>query len=716
MKTTMKKFAACLLAMLLAVQIIPAMAEEVIYSSNQVDTSAYYRDKLEITNKGGSYLLINQTTQLEVNEGYTVKWESSNTDVATVDQDGLVTAVGAGEAIITAKENKQSAKENITVINPEQRYKITYTVTYPANAVIQLYPDVAPSSPKNSSFTVQTPPVTGGEAASVELDNGDYNTDNYTMTGWKAADGTVYAKGETIQVSGDIKLTAVFESEYDGGAKKGKSRFLATDNGVTYFTTGAKDKNAPEEYINETWKYLSIYCYPSVDENGNEMYTFRLPEATREVKKQGEGYNLNSENGAAEKTFIGYRLLKILGVDDISAYTDKVYGISEQVTLPRSTTTDGYYFAPVFEEGQTGVAQVRITYNGKTTYIAQGALSAEGIAALAGTEWVGSSWDKKEASIGGDANTAIDSNYLDSNSMPTLKSILRAYGLTAENPADWNLTWYKIANCNTGYYIVGNLVKNKTTVTAKATMVIVINGQRGKLVYNGEEQSFGEYTASSNDPKFDASKVRVVKEGGIAVTRKDCGVEPMKLNASDFAYDDPDVNASFIVSNGWLKITPATVTVHLSGNLEKLWGQDDPDYSEYLVFDGLCGDDTIDVKVTREEGEDASFYRISIYGGDQSNSNYKINFTDGILVITMPPVKIRSSLEGVTEVTAATEITLTAEMDGLDTEHYNIQWQMAEAPGSDVMQDIEGANDITYTYILNESTAGRHVRVVVTLK
>ena len=714
MKINMKKLAAWMLALLLVFQMMPALAESEI--SNVLQTNSELREKLEISASNGSYLLINQSEQLSVPAGYTVEWNSSNEDVATIDSDGYVTAVGAGETQITAKEGTQTAKETITVINPDLSYAVTYEVKYPADAVIQLYPDIAPSKPQSRTFTVKSAPTTGGETASIELDSGTYDTDNYKMIGWADADGNVHTPGEEISIDKDVKMTAVFEGGYEGGAKKGKSRFLATDGGTTYFTTGASDKNAPDEYKNEKWKFLSIYCYPSVDENGNKMYTFRLPEATREVRNEGEGYNINTASGAASKTFIGYRLLKILGVDDISAYTDKVYGISEQVTLPMATTADGYYFAPVFEEGQTGEAQVRINYNGKTTYISQGKLTQAGMDALAEKQWTGSNWQNMEASIGGNVDTPVDSDYIDEFEMPSVKSILRSYGMSAENPDDWDVIWYKIARSNVGYYIVGHLVKEEEPTETKENMVIVINGKKGKLVYNGEEQSFGEFVATSNDPDFDPEKVKVVKEGGIAVSRKDCGITPMPLTVDDFAYDDPDANPVFVVSSGSLKITPATVTVSLSENLEKIWGQEDPDYSEYLVYDGLYGDDKIDVKVTREQGEEADFYTLSVYGDQEKNGNYKVQFEDGILVINMPPITIKSSLEGVESAPAGTEVTLTAEMDGLDTEHYNIQWQMGETADVSQMEDISGANDISYTYILDETTADKYFRVVVTLK
>jgi uncharacterized protein YjdB len=66
-------------------------------------------------------LTLNDSEKLEVtvstsNDGvYTVAWESSNTQVATVDDDGLVTAVGVGTANITASAGNRSVACAVTV-------------------------------------------------------------------------------------------------------------------------------------------------------------------------------------------------------------------------------------------------------------------------------------------------------------------------------------------------------------------------------------------------------------------------------------------------------------------------------------------------------------------------------------------------------------------------------------------------------------------------
>lgn len=263
------------------------------------------------------------------------------------------------------------------------------------------------------------------------------------------------------------------------------------------------------------------------------------------------------------------------------------------------------------------------------------------------------------------------------------------------------------------FRVVGETQTEKGKTESAEKMIIIINGQKTKTEYNGQIQT-STYTATSNDENFDETRLKLTEEGKTHLASgKNCGTYKDKLTADDFTYEGEDVE--IVISNGWLKITPATVTVRLKGNIEKLWGQDDPDYSQYLEYEGLYGDDTIDVEVSREAGENAGYYQLTVNAGEQSNENYKFDFPDGLLVINIPQVKVRSSLEGVKSAPAGTEVTLTAVMEKLDSDRYHIQWQMGDTPDPSQMKDIEGANGVTYTYIFNEETVGKYFRVVISL-
>ena len=120
MKTTIKKTAATLLAILLAIQAMPVLAG--IYASNEVQTESQMQEVLRIINESGPSVLKGQTLQLFLPDGYeNVVWSSSNEDVATVDQDGLVTAVDVGKTTITVKAGSDESSTVIKVVAPAEK-------------------------------------------------------------------------------------------------------------------------------------------------------------------------------------------------------------------------------------------------------------------------------------------------------------------------------------------------------------------------------------------------------------------------------------------------------------------------------------------------------------------------------------------------------------------------------------------------------------------
>ena len=102
MKTTMKKTAAYLLALLLVIQMVPAFADTT-YSGTYIQKDVTYRDAIEITpGLDIDILKVGMENQLTVSSDYrNIVWESDHPEIATVDEDGLVKAVGAGKVTIT---------------------------------------------------------------------------------------------------------------------------------------------------------------------------------------------------------------------------------------------------------------------------------------------------------------------------------------------------------------------------------------------------------------------------------------------------------------------------------------------------------------------------------------------------------------------------------------------------------------------------------------
>lgn len=246
----------------------------------------------------------------------------------------------------------------------------------------------------------------------------------------------------------------------------------------------------------------------------------------------------------------------------------------------------------------------------------------------------------------------------------------------------------------------------------KDKMVIVINGGTQTSPYTGEEQTFGEYEATSTNKAFDPEKVRTTRE--IAVAATECGYYMMELQEADFAYDDPSVKALFVINDGYLKIAPAVVTV-TPDDLTKTAGEEDPELTASVT--GLIHEeDVIEYTLARDEGEYAGTFAIKATG-EEIQGNYRIQYNEGVFTILAAEgnpkrVTITSNIAPGEPAYAGTEIILTAHPEGFEGENYTLQWQRT----LDLVtwEDIPGATDLTFTYILDEETAQYRWRVVAT--
>ena len=128
---------------------------------------------------------VGSTVQLTANEAAT--WSTSAASVATVDANGLVTAVGAGTASITAT----------STADPDRRASVTITVTAPAVRNVT----VSPSS------AIMKPGDTQGFVANVDADPGVARTVTWASTNTAVA--TVTAAGVVTAVApGATTITA----------------------------------------------------------------------------------------------------------------------------------------------------------------------------------------------------------------------------------------------------------------------------------------------------------------------------------------------------------------------------------------------------------------------------------------------------------------------------------------------------------------------------
>lgn len=146
--------------------------------------------------------------------------------------------------------------------------------------------------------------------------------------------------------------------------------------------------------------------------------------------------------------------------------------------------------------------------------------------------------------------------------------------------------------------VVGNPSGEEGTESAEK-LVVIINGEKGKVTYDGQEHRLS-YTVACDNSSFKEDKLHLVSEGHLA-SGTECGVYTDGLTKDDFSYEG-DEEVEFVITNGWLQIKPATISIYVN-NAEKFEGEDDPVFTAEVV--GLQGEDTVEsLNLTYNVSED----------------------------------------------------------------------------------------------------------------
>lgn len=206
MKNTMKKIAASLLALLMVIQLVPALAAT--YSSGMIVGNAQgYKEMLSIVASKGTYVLLGQTLVLDVNEDYQPEWKSGNEAVARVDEQGVVTAIAEGSAMITATVREpelQTASIEVTVIDPEP----ILTENAPED---ETSGQGAPA--EEGQETGEQTPVSSEKKSLVIVINGEnehvtYDGEEHVLDRYVATANEDYFDETRIRTEGDLGVTA----------------------------------------------------------------------------------------------------------------------------------------------------------------------------------------------------------------------------------------------------------------------------------------------------------------------------------------------------------------------------------------------------------------------------------------------------------------------------------------------------------------------------
>lgn len=265
----------------------------------------------------------------------------------------------------------------------------------------------------------------------------------------------------------------------------------------------------------------------------------------------------------------------------------------------------------------------------------------------------------------------------------------------------------------------GEDVQTEETQTAEAEaepeaprvrekIIVIVNGSKTKLEYDGQEHVNG-FTATSNSDSFDPDLVALKPEAAErAATGTNCGTYQDKYEPGDFIYNG-DADADFIISNGWMQIKPLSVTVKANDFVQE--ADEQPEFT--AVVTGLLeGDDPGLIQYTFEvyvSGNTTYIMPVC----DSIQGNYKVTAQPGVLTMNESvyrAIKISSDWPEGEPAYEGDLITMTAELIGFDNVNYKLQWQ--HSTDLQTWTDEPGANGLTYTYELNETTCEYTWRVV----
>ena len=148
----------------------------------------------------------------------TITWKSSDDKVASVDENGKVTAVAEGKATITAASNADSAifgSCEVTVVSPEAE-KYALNITKPENGTVAVKGDITEAFANETIELVITP-------------DADYVLDTVTVNG-KNISGTSFT-----MPAEDVTITVTFKKIGSAGAE------IVAPEGVSVSFAGSKE-------------------------------------------------------------------------------------------------------------------------------------------------------------------------------------------------------------------------------------------------------------------------------------------------------------------------------------------------------------------------------------------------------------------------------------------------------------------------------------------
>ena len=173
-------------------------------------------------------------------------------------------------------------------------------------------------------------------------------------------------------------------------------------------------------------------------------------------------------------------------------------------------------------------------------------------------------------------------------------------------------------------------------------VVVTIEGRNVVKEYDGTTQSISNYVIKSiSNTEYTAADF--IFSGSASASGTNVGTYPMNLSASQFTnINGKFKNVRFVVTDGYIRISPKTVTVTAVAKSKVYDGKSSTDPALTATVTGLIGEDTITYSLSRISGQNAGEYTISP-AGESTQGNYLVNYSTAKFTITPAAVTLTAT-------------------------------------------------------------------------
>ena len=248
---------------------------------NPVEVSSISLSKNELTLDRGKTEVLTATISPDNATDKTVTWSSSNSSIATVDQNGLVTAIQKGTATITAKCGGKTDQCSVTVVVPVESLKLNETSLelYVGDEFLfqwTVYPEDATDktvSFSSSNQSIVTVTESGGHVQAINKGN-----------------ATIYARAGNVTVSCPVSVLSRY-------IRLSEDNVSIDENGSSFSITVEANLDYYLDFPSDAGSWITVA------DLGNNVFSFSVSKnESFEQRSAVVNFRAKQENISAQLT------------------------------------------------------------------------------------------------------------------------------------------------------------------------------------------------------------------------------------------------------------------------------------------------------------------------------------------------------------------------------------------------------------------------------